>query len=99
MSGPVQTARPDALVLHRDDDVAILLRDVAAGERIEMLAEGVLTPLDIRTPMPTGHKAALRDMSAGHHVRKYGEVIGELGAPVARGEHVHVHNLFSLRAR
>jgi hypothetical protein len=70
MSSPTQTARPDALVMHPDDDVAILLRDVAAGEPIQKLAGGVITPLEIRTAVPTGHKAALRDKPAGHHVRK-----------------------------
>ena len=31
-------------------------------------------------------------------VRKYGEVIGRMTAPAVPGEHVHVHNLASLRA-
>jgi hypothetical protein len=99
MTSGAQNVRPDALALHPDDDVAVLLRDVAAGECIHVLVGGILSPLDIRTAVPSGHKAALRDMPAGHHVRKYSEVIGELVAPVEKGAHVHVHNLFSLRAR
>lgn len=99
MTASAETSRPDALVLHPDDDVAVLLRDVAAGESIQVLIGGALHLLDIRTAVPTGHKAAMHDMPAGHRVRKYSEVIGELVAPVAKGEHVHVHNLFSLRAR
>lgn len=99
MSSSPQNVRPDALALHPDDDVAVLLRDVAAGECIQVLVGGILSPLDVRTAVPSGHKAALRDMPAGHHVRKYSEVIGELVAPVERGAHVHVHNLVSLRAR
>jgi hypothetical protein len=31
-------------------------------------------------------------------VRKYGEVIGRLTAAVSAGDHIHVHNLVSLRA-
>jgi altronate dehydratase len=54
--------------------------------------------LRIREALPLGHKIALRDLPAGHHVRKYGEVIGALQQPVTAGEHVHVHNLKSLRA-
>ena len=32
--------------------------------------------------LASGHKLALRDLAAGHDVRKYGEVIGRLTAPV-----------------
>lgn len=99
MTRSAQNARPDALVLHQDDDIAVVLRDIAAGERIQALNGADLCLVDIRTALPTGHKVAMHDMMAGHRVRKYGEIIGELTAPVVKGEHVHVHNLVSLRAR
>ena len=40
-----------------------------------------------------GHKYALRDIAAGENVVKYGMPIGHATAPIARGEHVHVHNV------
>ena len=45
--------------------------------------------------IPAGHKFALIDMEAGTDVIKYGEPIGQSTAKIARGEHVHRHNLTS----
>ena len=50
----------------------------------------VLELLDV---VPAGHKIARRLMKAGAPVRRYGEVIGFAGADIARGRHVHMHNL------
>ena len=42
-----------------------------------------------------GHKFAMEDMEKGEAVIKYGEPIGQSTARIARGEHVHVHNVVS----
>ena len=46
-----------------------------------------------------GHKIALHAITSGAPVRKYGQYIGAATADIAPGEHVHVHNLASRRAR
>jgi altronate dehydratase small subunit len=87
-----------AIVLHDDDDVAVLVEPVTAGGTISVVNRPSLifaAPRDL----PLGHKIALRDLPAGHHVRKYGEVIGRATSAVDAGAHVHVHNLVSLRAK
>ena len=66
------------------DDVAVR----GAREGLRLVAGATLA---------SGHKLALHSLEAGCDVRKYGEVIGRLTAPVAAGDHVHVHNLKSLR--
>ena len=81
---PVAIEAPGLLTLHPDDDVAVALRPLAAGERLEV---------EIAEPIPAGHKVALRALPAGAEVRKYGWPIGRLTAPVAPGAHVHSHNL------
>lgn len=90
-------AKIGAIVLHADDDVAVLTAPAAAGDAVETLGaqEGII----VRTAaaVPAWHKLALRDLAAGADVRKYGEIIGRLTAPVAAGDHVHVHNLESRR--
>ena len=43
--------------------------------------------------IPAGHKIAVRDIEQGAPVRKYGQVIGFASRKIAKGEHVHVHNL------
>ena len=87
-----------AVVLHANDDVAVLIRPVTAGERIPVGgARGVLS-LCVASDLPLGHKVALHPLARGADVRKYGEVIGRLTEAVDAGGHVHVHNLMSLRA-
>jgi (2R)-sulfolactate sulfo-lyase subunit alpha len=47
--------------------------------------------------VPLGHKIALRDLKAGDTVLKYGHDVGRMVADVAKGRHVHVHNLKTKR--
>jgi altronate dehydratase small subunit len=88
-----------AIVLHATDDVATALRDLAAGEALELQIGDRMERVTLAEPIPLCHKFALHALPAGHDVRKYGEVIGRTSAPVGPGAHVHVHNLRSLRAR
>jgi altronate dehydratase small subunit len=94
---PGEALQADALVLDAADDVAVLIRPAAAGSVVQVLADGRFSGLEMRTAVPAGHKIARRAMATGDTVRKHGEVIGKLTAPVEAGEHVHVHNLVSLR--
>jgi altronate hydrolase/altronate dehydratase small subunit len=88
----------DMLALHADDDVAVALRDLPPGP-VRVSTGGAVETLVLRAAIPLGHKAARRDLPQGHHVRKYGAAIGEATAPIAAGDHAHVHNIRSLRAR
>lgn len=74
------------------DDVAVALRDLAAGETIA-IAERSLVLVD---PIPRGHKVAIRAVSAGQPVRKYGWPIGRATADITVGTHVHTHNVTTL---
>ena len=86
-----------AIVLHDDDDVAVLVEPLLEGGIVTLHGGKEALSLRVRKALPLGHKIALRDLPAGHHVRKYGEVIGVLKSAVVAGDHVHVHNLQSLR--
>jgi hypothetical protein len=85
----------ELLVLHAADDVAVALADLPAGPA--RLGDGAV--LLLAGPIALGHKVARHAIAAGAPIRKYGAVIGEATAAIAAGEHVHVHNLRSLRAR
>ncbi len=87
-----------AVVIHPDDDVAVALRPLDAG-RIRVRRGGEVVEVELAQAIPLGHKLALHDMAAGAVVRKYGEAIGAITEAVAKGGHVHVHNLRSRRAR
>ncbi|HTJ26073.1 MAG TPA: UxaA family hydrolase [Candidatus Limnocylindria bacterium] len=84
-----------ALRLKDDDDVAVALRALAPGETVRF-ADGVIVA---HTAIPGGHKLALRAIPPGGLIRKYGQVIGRAIAPIAAGEHVHVHNVEGTRGR
>lgn len=75
------------LKIHADDTVAVALEPIAKGA--EASGYGVTVGDDI----PQGHKFALKDIAAGEPVIKYGAVIGLAREPIAKGRHVHVHNL------
>ena len=61
----------------------------AVGERIIVATQNI----------PIYHKIAVTDIPAGATVFKYGQPIGIASRSIARGEHVHVHNLESDRGR
>jgi (2R)-sulfolactate sulfo-lyase subunit alpha len=53
--------------------------------------------LKSKMDVPIGHKVALSDIKKGDTVIKYGQDIGKAVADIAKGEHVHVHNLKTKR--
>lgn len=67
------------------DDVAVALRDLAAGEE----AAGIR----VAETIPKGHKLALRAIAVGETVHKFGFPIGRACSDIAPGAHVHGHNL------
>jgi altronate dehydratase small subunit len=85
------TRLPPLLLLHPDDNIVVARRDIAAGERVELDGESFMIPAAVEL----GHKLARRALAADSRVLKYGAPIGSMKNAVARGEHVHVHNLRS----
>jgi altronate hydrolase len=77
-----------------EDDVAVALRDLAAGEQVAVDA----ATIELRTPIPRGHKYAVRRIAVGAPVRKYGQIIGHATADIETGAHVHTHNVSTLLA-
>jgi (2R)-sulfolactate sulfo-lyase subunit alpha len=91
---------PQLLVHDRGDNVGVVVVEgLAAGT--EMLcvvtADNSDFRMAVRQDVPIGHKVALADLAVGATVIKYGQDIGRIVQPVARGEHVHVHNLKTKR--
>ena len=88
-----------ATCLSDADNVATLLRGVVAGETVTVDAPQGRLAVVAREAVALCHKIAVADIPAGARIVKYGEIIGEAIAPIARGAWVHTHNLRSLRAR
>ncbi len=83
------------LLMHPDDNVAQAVADLPADQTITVAGDVVA----LRQPIPFGHKLARRPIARGELVLKYGQPIGRAIAEIAAGEHVHVHNVESLRGR
>lgn len=82
-------ARPDAIQVTAQDNVAVALRDMPAGE-VVMLGSHRLT---LHDAIPAGHKLAASAIGAGECVVRYGWPIGRALREIRPGEHVHTHNL------
>ena len=57
-----------------------------------------IKPLEVGTDgavqlIPRGHKMAISDIAEGTPVRKYAQIIGYASENIAKGAHVHTHNL------
>jgi altronate hydrolase len=82
------------LRLSPQDDVAIALTTLAPGQDTGL--DGIVA----REIIPSGHKIALRDLTVGQDIRKYGVSIGVASQTILAGSHVHEHNLaFSATTR
>ena len=89
------------LVHEPDDMVGVAVEDIQAGQTVEglVMSDASRLSIEMRNAVPLGHKLALKDISRGTEVIKYGVPIGEASADIKRGEHVHIQNLRSIRWR
>lgn len=91
---------PHVLAHAHEDNVAVV---VVEGLKAGTKARGVVThddstfEVDVHDDVPIGHKVALKDLKSGDTAIKYGEDIGRFVQDIAKGAHVHVHNLKTKR--
>ena len=83
------TAENSVIHLHPSDNIAIARVPLSAGTQLLVEGVGMVT----RESIPAGHKVALRSITAGETVRRYGQSIGRARAAIEPGQHVHTHNL------
>lgn len=74
------------LILHADDNVAVLTTGAGIGDDPLGLGAGLLAPV------AAGHKIARRSIQAGTPVVKFGQFIGVATVNIAPGDHVHTQN-------
>jgi (2R)-sulfolactate sulfo-lyase subunit alpha len=93
-------AIPQLLVHDKKDTVGVVaVEGLKAGTDMLCVVTADNSSFNMTTKMdvPVGHKIALVDIKKGDTVIKYGEDIGKAVADIAKGEHVHVHNLKTKR--
>ena len=81
------------------DDVGVAVADLKKGSTIGALTlEGKPAgKVKLLNNVPLGHKVALRNLPKDKPVLKYGRPVGKAVQDIARGAHVHTHNVKSLR--
>jgi altronate dehydratase small subunit len=89
---------PRAIILDARDNVATLIDPGKKGESVQVAGESD-HKIGLAGDVPYGHKCAIKPISKGSEILKYGQVIGRATTAIAAGEHVHVHNVEALRAR
>ena len=99
------TTRTGAALIHfvlhdaKDNVAVVVVEGVTAGMAMTgwIMDEDRMIEVQARQDIPIGHKVALKDMTVGDTVWKYGIDMGKVVAPVQTGQHAHVHNIKTKR--
>ncbi len=88
-----------AIVIKETDNVATALTKLKAGQRVAVAIGEAERKVALKSDIRFLHKFALEDIKKGQKIIKYGQVIGAATGRIQKGEHVHIHNMCSLRGR
>jgi len=86
----------NAVIVRSNDSVVTVIESVAKGSPVSY--PGCKKPVVATQDIPIYHKIAIVEVKNGEPVIRYGERIGVATADIVPGEHVHTHNLSSVRA-
>ena len=77
----------------------VVVEGVKAGDKLTgwIMDQDKTISFQAVNDIPIGHKLAIKPLAANDTAIKYGVDIGRVVAPIAAGEHVHVHNLKTKR--
>ena len=91
---------PDFLVHDATDTVGVIVVEgVETGQELTgwvMDTDETITVTSLAA-IPLGHKVALGEIATGDTIIKYDNDIGAAIADIAKGDHVHVHNVKTKR--
>ncbi|HXZ49260.1 MAG TPA: UxaA family hydrolase [Usitatibacter sp.] len=88
-------------VVHDENDSVgvVVVEGVKAGQKLAgwIMDQDKSIEVTAKSDIPIGHKLAIKPLGKDATVIKYGVDIGRVVAPIAVGEHTHVHNLKTKR--
>ena len=88
-------------IVHDENDSVgvVVVEGIKAGDDVTgwIMDQDKTVSLKTRNDIPIGHKLAIRQLGNNDTVIKYGVDIGRAVAPIAVGEHAHVHNIKTKR--
>lgn len=77
------------ILISEKDNAAVALKPIEKGTMLEIQGHR----MEVLEDIPQGHKIAVRPISQGEHVMKYGFSIGHAAQDIAEGSWVHTHNM------
>jgi (2R)-sulfolactate sulfo-lyase subunit alpha len=88
-------------VVHDEGDSVgvVVVEGVKSGDEVTgwIMDQDKTLVLKTKSDIPIGHKLAIKGLGKDETVIKYGVDIGRVVAPIAVGEHAHVHNIKTKR--
>lgn len=87
----------NALIIKGEDSVAVVIEPLAAGSRGYYKVGDEIRSITACEDIPVYHKIALLTIAKGTDVFKYGASIGQAITDIQAGQHVHTHNIISIR--
>lgn len=88
-------------VVHDEGDSVgvVVVEGIKKGDELTgwVMDQDKILHMTARSDIPIGHKLAIRDLRSDETVIKYGVDVGRVVAPIATGEHLHVHNVKTKR--
>jgi (2R)-sulfolactate sulfo-lyase subunit alpha len=92
---------PTHFIVHDKADTVgvVVVEDVAPNQPLTgwIMETDETIRLKALDAVPLGHKIALQNIKKGDTVLKYGHDVGRTVADIAKGRHVHVHNMKTKR--
>ena len=78
------------LQIHPEDNVVVCLEEMKKGDKITLSDK---REVELKEDVPAGHKLAVRDISNGENIIKYGYAIGHATEDIAIGRWIHTHDI------
>jgi len=85
----------NAILIHEDDNVVTVTRAIPKDSIVEYDKGGNVIHVKALNDIPLFHKVAVADIDKNENVYKYGQLIGKAVTDIAKGSHVHDHNIVS----
>lgn len=89
----------NAMIIDEKDNVIVAVELIEKGTEVVYEVQGRQEKVLAAENVNMYHKLARNDIKKGEKIIKYGEYIGEAGADIPAGSHVHIHNVLSVRER
>ncbi|MGE1063733.1 UxaA family hydrolase [Megasphaera paucivorans] len=88
----------NAMIIDELDNVGVVIYPIKKGDTISyVMANQQTAEIQAVDDIKIYHKFAIRDIVKGAPVVKYGQHIGSAGIDIKQGQHVHIHNVESVR--